>query len=60
MRIKISELHFAIRTIEARVEWIVDNKNDSSEEEGELDNLESLLDKLNKCGFELKEASQKT
>jgi hypothetical protein len=50
MNLTISELHFAIRTLVARVEWLND-EDDDSEEEGEKENLQNLIKKLN--GFSL-------
>jgi hypothetical protein len=54
----ISEIHFAKRTIEARIEWIKDNKQDASEEEGELQNLCSILNKLESLRIGLNEEEQ--
>ena len=55
MKITTSECHFIIRNIEARIEWIKDNPDDASEEEGEIRNLKSVLEKLRSLSFEIKE-----
>jgi len=59
MKLTISEIHFIIRNIEARIEWIKDNPHDISEEEGEIRNLKSVLNKLNSFNFEIKKEGEK-
>ena len=44
------------RQLEARIEWINDNPNDFSEEEGEIEALKSLLSKLENIKYNLEEA----
>ena len=55
MKFNISELHFIKRNIEARIEWIKDNPQDFSEEEGELKSLESVFQKIKSINLELNE-----
>jgi len=57
MKLTISEIHFIKRQLEARSEWIKDNPNDFSEEEGEKECVDSALEKLNKIKVDL-EVSQ--
>jgi len=60
MEITPSEIHFIMRTIIARIEWIKDNFNDDdSIEEGEQSNLESVFRKFSKLSFEIKKEAQK-
>ena len=54
MKLTASEVHFIKRNIDARIEWVKDNPADASEEEGEVDCLKSVLNKLNKFGIVLK------
>jgi len=56
MELTINELHFMKRQIEARIEWINDNPDDFSEEEGEIEALKSLLSKLENIKYNLEEA----
>ena len=53
VKLTISEIHFMKRQLEARAEWIRDNPNDFSEEEGEKRCVDSALAKLNKIEVNL-------
>ena len=54
MNLTISEIHFIIRNLEAREEWIIDNPNDGSEEEKEKENIQSALQKLRSLNIKFK------
>jgi len=47
-----TEIHFALRTLQARREWIKDN-DDESEEENELKSIVTLIKKLNCLEYDL-------
>jgi len=53
MKFTISEIHFIIRNVVARIEWIKNNPDDFSEEEGEKNNLISVLNKLSKLEIDV-------
>ena len=58
MKITISEIHFIIRNLRARKEWIKDNPNDFSEEEGEKECINSALMKLESIKLDLIEGEK--
>jgi len=53
IELTIHELHFLMRQIEARIEWIADNPHDESIEENEQSCVESLLGKLLKLKIKM-------
>ena len=49
----ISEIHFIKRNIKARSEWLKDNPDDFSEEEGEKECINSAVKKLENIRVDL-------
>lgn len=47
MDFTISELHFIKKQIDSRLSWLKDEPDDPSEEEGEIKNLKSAVQKIN-------------